>query len=168
MRSDMRIGAAAAAAGTPPRARRCYEERGLLPPPRRTATGQRQYGPGDVARVRTIRELLALGLTVEDLRSIADRISVLVEDPPPRCGQPDSDVPGSGVVDRRLAALDAEINRLTQLRTRLALRTNRPRAGTPVQEVVADPALQADQPRLADVEGGVPARPLHDADVDHG
>ncbi|WP_371667073.1 MerR family transcriptional regulator [Streptomyces sp. NBC_00289] len=119
----MRIGDAAAAAGTTPRALRFYEERGLLPPPRRTTTGQREYGPDEVARVRVIRELLALGLTVEDLRSIADRIGLLVENPQRKCGQPDSDVPGSHVVDRRLTALDTEIDRLTALRNRLALRT---------------------------------------------
>ena len=120
----MRIGDAAAAAGTTPRALRFYEERGLLPPPRRTAAGQRDYGPGEVARVRVIRELLALGLTVEDLRAVADRIDVLMENPRRRCGQPDSDIPGSGVVDRRIAALDTEIERLTRLRAGLALRTH--------------------------------------------
>ncbi|WP_237519877.1 MerR family transcriptional regulator [Streptomyces sp. HUCO-GS316] len=36
-------------------------------PPPRTATGQRRYGPDEIARVRVIRELLGLGLTVEDL-----------------------------------------------------------------------------------------------------
>ncbi|MFF0033717.1 MerR family transcriptional regulator [Streptomyces avermitilis] len=34
----------------------------------RTASGQREYGPGEIARVRVIRDLLALGLTIEDLR----------------------------------------------------------------------------------------------------
>ncbi|MFE5086833.1 MerR family transcriptional regulator [Streptomyces mirabilis] len=119
----MRIGDVAAAAGTTPRALRFYEERGLLPPPRRTATGQREYGPDEVARVRVVRELLALGLTVEDLRSIADRIGLLVENPQRRCGHPDSNAPGCGVVDRRLAALDAEIDRLSRLRGGLALHT---------------------------------------------
>ncbi|MCX5374209.1 MerR family transcriptional regulator [Streptomyces sp. NBC_00103] len=119
----MRIGDAAAAAGTTPRALRFYEERGLLSPSRRTATGQREYGPDEVARVRVIRELLALGLTVEDLRSFADRIGLLVENPRRRCGPPDGGGPGSGVVDRRIAALDAEIDRLSRLRAELALRT---------------------------------------------
>ncbi|MGW6796771.1 MerR family transcriptional regulator, partial [Streptomyces chartreusis] len=116
----MRIGDAAAAAGATPRALRFYEERGLLPPPRRTATGQRDYGPEEVARVRVIRELLALGLTVEDLRSVVDRIGLLVENPQRQCGRPDSEAPGSGVVDRRIAALDAEIDRLSRLRAGLA------------------------------------------------
>jgi DNA-binding transcriptional MerR regulator len=119
----MRIGDAAAAAGTTPRALRFYEERGLLPPPRRSAAGQREYGPDEVARVCVIRELLALGLTIEDLRSIADRLGLLVESPRPPCGSPDCDLPCSGVIDRRLAALDAEIDRLTRLRAHLALRT---------------------------------------------
>lgn len=118
----MRIGDAAAAAGTTPRALRFYEERGLLPPPPRTPSGQREYGPAEVARVRAIRELLALGLTVEDLCGLADRIHLLVADPRRRCaGGPES--PGAGVVHRRLAALDAEIDRLTRLRTLLAGRT---------------------------------------------
>lgn len=92
----MRIGDAAAAAGTTPRALRLYEERGLLPAPRRTATGQRAYGPDEVARVRVIRELLALGLTVEDLRSFADRIGLLVENPRRRCGPPAPAGPAPG------------------------------------------------------------------------
>jgi MerR family transcriptional regulator, copper efflux regulator len=121
----MQIGDAAAAAGTTPRALRYYEERGLLPPPPRTATGQRRYGPDEVARVRVIRELLGLGLTIEDLRGIADRIQLLVEDPQRRCANSDSASPGSQVVARRLAALDAEIDRLVLLRARLTRRTGR-------------------------------------------
>ncbi|MFE2968443.1 MerR family transcriptional regulator [Streptomyces sp. NPDC059340] len=116
----MRIGDAAAAAGTTPRALRFYEQRGLLPPPVRTASGQREYGPGEIARVRVIRELLALGLTIEDLRSCADRLDLLAQDPPPRCGSVEPGAPASGVVGRRLAALDAEINRLATLRETLA------------------------------------------------
>ncbi|MEO3973687.1 MerR family transcriptional regulator [Streptomyces sp. CAU 1734] len=118
----MRIGEAAAAAGTTPRALRFYEQRGLLPPPARTASGLREYGPGEVARVRVIRELLALGLTVADLAVCADRLHLLTEDPPPRCGAAGPDAAPSGVVGRRLAALDAEIARLTELRDSLARR----------------------------------------------
>jgi MerR family copper efflux transcriptional regulator len=118
----VRIGEAAAAAGTTARALRFYEQRGLLPPPVRTVSGQREYVPGDVARVRIIRDLLALGLTVEDLRSCADRLHLLAEDPPPRCGAVEPGKAASGIVGRRLAALDAEIVRLAGLRERLARR----------------------------------------------
>ncbi|MBP2587052.1 DNA-binding transcriptional MerR regulator [Streptomyces sp. PvR006] len=114
----MRIGEAAAAAGTTPRALRLYEARGLLRPAPRTPSGQREYGPTDVARVRVIRNLLALGLTLEDLRRRAHRLDVLVQDPVGSCGGR----PGEfhGVVADRLATLDAEIARLTHLRQSLA------------------------------------------------
>jgi DNA-binding transcriptional MerR regulator len=84
----MRIGDAAAAAGTTPRALRFYEQRGVLPPPRRTVTGQREYGAREVARVRIIRELLSLGLTTEDVRSCADRLHLLEDDTLPPYGAP--------------------------------------------------------------------------------
>ncbi|MET7308458.1 MerR family transcriptional regulator [Streptomyces sp. NPDC005571] len=121
----MRIGDAAAAAGTTPRALRFYEERGLLPPVARSATGQRQYGTRDVARVRIIRELLSLGLTVEDVHGCADRLDLLIEAPPQRCGAfrtGDGSGESLGVAERRLAAIDAEIARLTRLRDHLAAR----------------------------------------------
>ncbi|TJZ56970.1 MerR family transcriptional regulator [Streptomyces piniterrae] len=123
----MRIGDAAAAAGTTARALRFYEQRGLLPPPARTPTGQRQYGAADVALVRVIRELLALGLTIEDLRTRADRLPLLAQDPPPPCGSGGSGSSGDGfapVVDRRIAALDEEIARLTRQREELARRAS--------------------------------------------
>ncbi|WP_333770902.1 MerR family transcriptional regulator [Streptomyces sp. IBSBF 2435] len=113
----MRIGEAAAAAGTTPRALRFYEQRGLLPPPARTASGQREYAAAEVARIRVIRELLGLGLTVEDLRECADRLHLLAEGARPRCAPA---APSGGIVGRRLASLDAEISRLTDLRNALA------------------------------------------------
>jgi MerR family transcriptional regulator, copper efflux regulator len=123
----MRIGDAAAAAGTTPRALRFYEQEGLLPPARRTPTGQRRYGPGEVARVRVIRELLSLGLTVADLRGCADRLALLdagalpaYAAPGGACSRP------SGIAERRLATLDAEIARLTGLRDRLAAQLSAP------------------------------------------
>ncbi|NEA47202.1 MerR family transcriptional regulator [Streptomyces sp. SID10815] len=132
----MRIGDAAAAVGATPRALRFYEQRGLLPAPRRTGSGQRDYGPEELAVLRVIRRLLALGLTVEDLRGIADRIPLLAADPRPRCGStaaqtpeagktpearetPQAGVVGAAVVERRIAALDADIERLTRLRDAL-------------------------------------------------
>ncbi|MFA1540310.1 MerR family transcriptional regulator [Actinomadura monticuli] len=129
----MRISDAAAAAGTTPRALRFYEQRGLLPPPSRTSSGQRRYGPADVARVRTIRRLLSLGLTIEDVRGCADRLHLLDGDelPPydgPACSQ------GTGTARRRLAALDNEITRLTDLRNRLAAQIGVPPREAPAGE----------------------------------
>ncbi|SES42176.1 MerR family transcriptional regulator [Actinokineospora terrae] len=117
----MRIGDAAAAAGTTPRALRLYEERGLLPPPNRSHTGQRRYTQRDVDRVRIIRQLLGLGLTIDDIRASADRLHLIEGDTLPdydsaACSQT------SGTVHRRLAAMDAEITRLITRRDRLAAR----------------------------------------------
>ncbi|SNT49683.1 DNA-binding transcriptional regulator, MerR family [Actinomadura meyerae] len=116
----MRIGDAAAAAGTTPRALRFYEQRGLLPPPARTSSGQRRYDPADVARVRTIRRLLSLGLTIEDVRGCADRLHLLDGDELPPYDGPACAQSTGGTARRRLAALDTEITRLLALRNRLA------------------------------------------------
>ncbi|MFI1093547.1 MerR family transcriptional regulator [Streptomyces sp. NPDC020917] len=143
----MRIADAAAAVGTTPRALRFYEQRGLLPPPRRTGAGQRDYSPDELALLRVIRRLLGLGLTVEDLHGIADSLPMLAAEPAPDCTSPASARParsgavatpagasatlsaaapapagstaGRCVVDRRIAALDDEIARLTRLRDAL-------------------------------------------------
>ncbi|MGQ4389629.1 MerR family transcriptional regulator [Streptomyces sp. SAS_270] len=115
----MRIGEAAAAAGTTPRALRLYEARGLIRPPPRTSSGQREYGSAEIARVRVIRSLLALGLTLEDLRRRTHRLDLLVQDQPSAsCAQRPDEF--SDVVADRLATLDAEIARLTRLRQSLA------------------------------------------------
>jgi len=118
----MRISDAAAAAGTTPRALRFYEANGLLPPPRRTRAGQRVYGPREVARLRVIRELLGLGLTVADIRGCADRLDLLEDDTLPPYGRPGACATPTGTVQRRIAALDTEIARLTTLRDQLAAR----------------------------------------------
>ncbi|MFK0214772.1 MULTISPECIES: MerR family transcriptional regulator [unclassified Streptomyces] len=119
----MRIGDAAAAAGTTPRALRLYEQRGLLPPADRTPTGQRRYGPDDVERVRVVRELLGLGLTIEDVRACVDRLPQLDAEAIRSRRVPEGVcVRASPVVSRRLAALDAEIARLTRRRDALAAR----------------------------------------------
>ncbi|MFJ8041705.1 MerR family transcriptional regulator [Kitasatospora sp. NPDC096147] len=117
----MRIGDAAAVGGTTPRALRFYEQRGLLTP-QRSASGQREYGAEELARIRAIRELLALGLTVADVRACADKLHLLAVEQPVRCSRARPASPAATVVDRRLALLDAEIARLTALRDALATR----------------------------------------------
>ncbi|WP_030373964.1 MerR family transcriptional regulator [Streptomyces rimosus] len=144
----MRIGDAAAAAGMTARALRYYEEQGLVTA-RRTPSGHRVYAPEDVRRLRTVRELLDAGLTVGDIRSFAPLLDSL---PPggvsalfaPGNGAPDgagdglADGPGhddcraaEAVARRRLADLDARIERLTMLRGRLARQLGEPAARVP-------------------------------------
>ncbi|KUL40503.1 MerR family transcriptional regulator [Actinoplanes awajinensis] len=123
----MRIGDAAAAAGTTARALRFYEANGLLPAPQRTVTGQRVYGHREVARLRVIRGLLSLGLTVSDLRECADRLDLLDGDAAAARGAGRANPAGrahpAGPTARRIATLDAEISRLTGLRDDLKART---------------------------------------------
>ncbi|MGW4303838.1 MerR family transcriptional regulator [Streptomyces sp. NPDC004376] len=137
----MRIGDAAAAVGTTPRALRFYEQRGLLPPPRRTGAGQRDYGPAELALLQVIRRLLTLGLTVSDLAAVADRLPLLAADPRP-CGTTETGTArqgavGAPVVERRIALLDAEIARLSRLRDAL-------RAGLDGEEAEAAEAARKD------------------------
>ncbi|WP_345565934.1 hypothetical protein [Nonomuraea rosea] len=73
---------------------------------------------------RLIRELLSLGLTIEDLRGCAERLRLLDDDTLPPRGGPGCSTE-SGVAERRLADLDAEIARLSLLRERLAGRAGR-------------------------------------------
>ncbi|WP_433327364.1 MerR family transcriptional regulator [Spirillospora sp. CA-294931] len=105
----MRIGEASAAAGLTPRALRFYEERGLLAA-RRTTSGHREYDEEDVHRLRTVRELLAAGLTISDVRAVVEGLDM------PQPG----DCPIVDITNRRLAELDERIERLTELRRRLA------------------------------------------------
>lgn len=45
-----------------------YEEIGLLAPVRRSASGHRRYGHGDIVRLQEIRSLQQLGLSLADIR----------------------------------------------------------------------------------------------------
>ncbi|CAM3761202.1 MerR family transcriptional regulator [Kibdelosporangium persicum] len=107
----MRIGEASAAAGLTPRALRYYEERGLLAA-RRTTSGHREYDEEDVHRLRIVRELLAAGLTISDVQAVVEGLDMPLKQP--------GDCPIVDITNRRLAELDKRIERLTELRRRLA------------------------------------------------
>jgi len=46
---------------------RYYEQRGLIPPAARTASGYRQYSAGDVTRLKFIVQAKDLGFTLEEI-----------------------------------------------------------------------------------------------------
>ncbi|MFC8342435.1 MerR family transcriptional regulator, partial [Streptomyces sp. NPDC057280] len=64
----MLIGELAAQTATTTRALRYYEEQGLLESDR-SPSGYRVYGPHAVTRVRNVRDLLASGFTVDNVKS---------------------------------------------------------------------------------------------------
>ncbi|MFE9846408.1 MerR family transcriptional regulator [Streptomyces goshikiensis] len=69
---QVKIGDAAAFAGTTPRAIRHYHEIGLLPEPERGADGRRRYGYDDMIRLLWIRKMAAVGISLDDMRAAFD------------------------------------------------------------------------------------------------
>jgi len=70
----MRVGELARRTGTTVRALRYYEAAGLVVP-RRESNGYREYAPIAVDLVRQIRELTALGLSVEETRPFVESLA---------------------------------------------------------------------------------------------
>lgn len=68
----MRIGELAQKAGVTPRTIRYYENLGLLGPSEREGKGFRYYTEAELARLRKIDALKALGLSLEEIGSIID------------------------------------------------------------------------------------------------
>ena len=106
----MRIGELAAAGDTTTKTIRYYESIDLLDPPRRTASGYRDYGPDAVERLRFIRAAQASGLTLTEIRSITD----LKDHGAATCDHT------LELLHRHLAAVDDQIRRLTETRSELA------------------------------------------------
>ncbi|MER6145368.1 MerR family transcriptional regulator [Streptomyces sparsogenes] len=108
----MLIGELAERTGTTTRALRYYEAQGLLESDR-TSAGYRVYGPGAVTRVRNIRDLLASGFTVEDVKSF---VAYLDDDLPEVFTYSPTCADGYAVGARRVAELEERIASLTRLR----------------------------------------------------
>ena len=66
----MRIGELAHRSGLAPSAVRYYEQTGLLPAPRRTASGYRSYTDEALKRLAFIRSAQAVGLTLAEVRLV--------------------------------------------------------------------------------------------------
>jgi DNA-binding transcriptional MerR regulator len=105
----MRTSEVARAAGVSPDTIRLYERRGLLPRPRRTASGYRQFPEDTVDRVRLVRRALGLGFTLDELRMI-----LLTRD---RGEAPCRAV--RALAAEKLEALDSQIEALSALRDRV-------------------------------------------------
>lgn len=102
----MRIGELAEATGTTPKTLRFYEDRGLLPPPRRTAGGYRDYGDDALARLGFIRRGRTAGLSLAQIREVIE----IRDDGVVPCGHVQR------LLDARLADLDQQIKQLRAVR----------------------------------------------------
>jgi DNA-binding transcriptional MerR regulator len=70
----LKIGELARRLGLTTRSLRYWEERGLLPAPRRTAGGMRMYGPEHVVAARGILRLKRAGFTLERIEAIREHV----------------------------------------------------------------------------------------------
>ena len=70
MDRPLTIGALARAANVSAKTIRYYEQVGVMPIPRRSPSGYRQYGQRDVHRLLFLRRARALGLSLQDLKSL--------------------------------------------------------------------------------------------------
>ncbi|MGW4921677.1 MerR family transcriptional regulator [Streptomyces parvulus] len=97
------IGELAERAGVTVKTVRFYSDRALLPEASRSAGGHRRYGPGALDRLRLIRSLRALGLSVPEVRRVLDE-------------EDGEDVPGGagGVLEAAVAGRLSELG--SQLR----------------------------------------------------
>ena len=93
----VKIGDAAAFAGTTPRAIRHYHQIGLLREPERGGDGRRRYGYDDVIRLLWIRKMAEAGIRLDDMRAAFDETRDIEED--------------LGGLEKALAAQEAEIRR---------------------------------------------------------
>lgn len=118
----MRVGELARRTGTTVRALRYYESAGLVVP-RRLGNGYREYDPIAVRLVEQIRELVALGLRVEETRPFVESITD---------GSDDADVCAAAVATYRstIVGLQERISKLPPNATPSTPASTPPRASS--------------------------------------
>lgn len=105
----MRIGELAERAGVTAKTVRFYEDEGLLPAPRRTPAGYRDYGHAALERLSFIRDAQAAGLALRQIRQVLD-----IRD----SGEPPCEHVGR-LIEDRLAEVERRIVELEHTRGRL-------------------------------------------------
>ncbi|MEH1164150.1 MerR family transcriptional regulator [Micromonospora sp. CPCC 205539] len=140
----MRVGELARRTGTTVRALRYYESAGLVVP-RRLSNGYRDYDPIALRLVAQIRELMALGLSVEETRPFVESIAD---------GSDDADVCAAALATYRstVAAVQDRIGKLTTQREALDARLD----AAATQVTTRAPAVGANPSNLV----GSPLPPL--------
>ena len=103
------IGELAGAVGVNVQTVRYYERRGLLPKPKRRASGYREYLASDVARLEFIRRAQALGFTLSEIEQL---LALRVD---PRTTPEDV----HRAVEEKIDAVEAKIGDLTRIASAL-------------------------------------------------
>lgn len=102
----MRIGELAERAGMTAKTLRFYEQSGLLPPPKRTPSGYRDYDEAALGRLRFIRAAQAAGLSLAEITEVMAARE--------HAGPPCRHV--TALLDEHAGELDQRIIELTALR----------------------------------------------------
>jgi DNA-binding transcriptional MerR regulator len=117
---QVKIGDAAAFAGTTPRAIRHYHAIGLLPEPERGGDGRRRYGHDDMIRLLWIRKMAAVGISLDAMRAafdeagdIEETLSRLEETLAAR----EAEIKGQRAAVQRLQAVGSPLGLLSELVT---------------------------------------------------
>src|SRR5690349_8996754 len=108
----MQVGELSSETGVSVRAIRYYEQEGLIHATRRD-NGYRDFGAGTAERVRAIRDLLASGFTLDEIRSLG---ACLAAGPAPKNCRNQT----ASLYRAKLAQLDGRLDTLTALRQRVA------------------------------------------------
>lgn len=137
----MKIGELATAGGVTTKTIRYYESIGLLDEPRRTPSGYREYDTGAVERLRFIRDSQVSGLTLAEIASVLELKSAGERS----CAHT------TELLQRHLAEIDAQIERLRAARVALTLLAERAKALDPA--ACTDPnrcqVISVDHPSIA-------------------
>ena len=88
---------------------RYYEREGLIPPPERTASNYRSYGPRHQSRLQFIRRCRTLDMTLDEIRVLLSFIDAPERD----CSEVNR------VLDEHIGHVADRIQELTQLQTQL-------------------------------------------------
>lgn len=127
----MQIGELSQRTGASRRSIRYYEQQGLLEA-HRTGRGWRAYDEKTVHRVLNVRELIAAGLTVEDIRQVVPCLDMKTEEFLACQDSPDGVL---AMYEGRLAAVEAKAAELARYRAELVERIAQLRAGQPEGEL---------------------------------
>lgn len=118
----MKIGELGQQAGVTTKTIRYYESIGLLDEPHRTASGYRDYDEAAIERLRFVRDAQATGLTLSEISSVLE----LKGSGERSCAHT------TALLDRHLAELDVQIERLQTARSSLTQLAARARKLDPV------------------------------------
>jgi MerR family transcriptional regulator, mercuric resistance operon regulatory protein len=117
---------------------RYYERRGLLPEPRRTASGYRSYPTDAVRVVRFVKRAQQLGFTLNDIEELLHLAG----------GGPASCEAAKSMARTRIADLDRRIDELTGMREAL----------TRLIDTCDQPRRERECPILEDIETAAAAK----------